>query len=146
MEEEKVKKAGKYFSLLFSPMVVGAIIMFLIGAFMLVGTIASSIRERKFVEVTSTIVDIKYDEEDDMYLPTYEFKVDDETVQVEGSFPVDIRKDKIGDSVQLVYNPDNYKDFDVGSKSFNFPFLLISLLLMGLTGPFIYGYFKQLKS
>ena len=46
-------------------------------------TLLLSVHSITYVETTATIVDIKYNEEDDEYYPVYEFEVNGEKVRAE---------------------------------------------------------------
>lgn len=128
-----------------TPKLISAIVMFLLGLSMILVAVFSSFHYFTYIETTATIVDQKYDEEFERYIPIFEYDVNGKTVRYDG-IPYSEDEIVIGEEVEIAYNPKNPGQFDIGSKSSTWGLFLAGILLVALPGSFIISVIRAVKN
>ena len=100
------------FILMFVPQFIIALIIFAFGIFSLVINIGININKRTYIPATANIVDIKNDG-DGWYTPIYEYECVGEVVKIDGFSTTDRSSIRVGDEVNINYNPKNCKQFNI---------------------------------
>lgn len=128
-----------------TPQIIKLTIVFLIGILITMVNLISAVHMMTYKETTATIVDVKYDKEEDVYKPVYEYNYNGQIVKVDG-FPTTKRNDiKVGVTENISYNPKNYKQFDVGSNKSAVLFLVLGLVFIIIPGINLYRLYKAYK-
>ena len=128
------------------PRMIVSILLLLIGSFMLFVTVGSMYYSTYYIETTAKVVDIHYDAEMKKYNPVYEFRYKGETVTVNG-MPYTDSPDEIviGEKTVISYDPDDYKNFDIGTQKDTKILFVLGLFFVITSGGFLYGLYKTFK-
>ena len=131
--------------LILIPKIIISFIILLIGLFIFVTSVFSYINSKDFIETTAVVVDVRYDLEKELYYPIYEYDYNGKMVQADG-FPSVSRNDiVIGNKSVISYNPNNYKQFDIGSGNESLITFLIGTFMLFVSGKFLILNFKFIK-
>lgn len=131
--------------LILIPKIIVLFIVFLIGLFIFGTSIFSYINSKDYIETTAVIVNVRYDSGKDLYYPIYQYDYNGTMVQADG-FPSTSSNDiVIGSEDVISYNPDNYKQFDIGSSNGSLIIFLIGTFMLVVSCKYLLLYFKSLK-
>ena len=89
--------------------------------------------------------DVKYDGFSERYYPIYEFEVNGEIVRGDGFPSSDKESIEIGKVDTITYNPDDYTQFNIGSKKDGLILFIISILILWITVSFFIKFILGLK-
>ena len=145
MEDENNNRDG-FESVALIPQLFGAVVVFLVGLFILIINLMTLSHDIFYIETTARIVDTSYDSNRNCHIPIYEYNFNGEKVTVDG---VDCSSDSddinIGEEITISYNPKNYHKFDIGSKKDSLMSWLFSILCLLISGSILYKFIKTVK-
>lgn len=142
-EDKERKMAYGMIAISSVPLIIMTLISFLIGVFALILFSVGTIHSITYVETTGEIVDIQ--KEGEYYGPVYEFEYKGKKVTAEGPHFYEENELTVGQKDTISYNPNNYKQFDIGKKSFNIIGLLVGLFFLTLSITVFIRYIKVIK-